>query len=219
VTSSQRELGHSGERRHIPCQLAGDANGRVNAADVVSGAYENSPINTALNRVCVPSVCPNPEPSVELATAGRDDGRRANGTFAPGWPKAPNARGSLKDGGRSEYAAAGLLPSQQAIAPLLAERRLAYLSDLGGTNEVSAIKSDLLDDYQRLRLIAEAAWDSIAKGGIVTGKGRQRAVVGTFVSVTDRLQRLAEKIGLERRTKPTRDAMAYMNSLESGDAA
>jgi hypothetical protein len=160
-----------------------------------------------------------PSPSAELPASGRPDGRDDRGRFAPGWPLLPDARGSLKTGSRSVYAKAGALPEQADIVALMAEKHAAYVADLGGRSALSQIKLDLVGRYQETDLLASTLAENIKRGGVVTGKGRTRAAVTAYLAVVDRQTRLAQLLGLERVLKPTKDAMAYMKSLDAEPAA
>ena len=67
------------------------------------------------------------------------------------------------------------------------------------------IKQDIVGRYLQASLIADYLADNIAREGVLSTKGRQRAAVNTFLSVVNTLHKLAGSIGLERRMKDLGD--------------
>lgn len=138
-------------------------------------------------------------PSVELRTSGRFTaasskvGERTR--FQPGNP------GQWRHGLRSARAAAALLPGQEAIRAAMLERRAAVVADLGGPDELSQVASDEIDRYARLHVLHESLWREIEARGVLTAKGRQRAALTALLAVSDRIDRLAARLGLARRPK------------------
>ncbi len=120
--------------------------------------------------------------------------RTANGRFAPG------NRARLKHGRRSQRAAAELFREH---AQPLREREAEILRDLGGEAGASAVRRELVTRFVQASAIADSLAANIVIGGVSTAKGRTRAATTTFLAVLDRIQRLAQTIGLERRAKPT----------------
>ena len=71
---------------------------------------------------------------------------------------------------------------------------------LGG--EPSMIQADLVTDYARVDVLIESVAANIEVGGIFTPKGSARAAVSLLLSLLDRRLRLAQVLGLERKSKP-----------------
>ena len=84
----------------------------------------------------------------------------------------------------------------------LREREREILADLGGDSEVPAVVRELVTRFVQASAISDSLAMNVVTQGVLTGKGRTRASVTTFLQVLDRLQRLASTIGLERRAKP-----------------
>jgi hypothetical protein len=129
-----------------------------------------------------------PRPFGEQPASGRD----AAGRFAPG------NTASLTHGQRSERAGAELIPH---LAALLAEKEAAIVADLGGAEQLSAIRRELVARFIQSSAIADSLAVNIAAHGVLTAKGRTRAAVTLYLQVLDRQIKLATSIGLERRQK------------------
>lgn len=130
---------------------------------------------------------PSPEPP--------PSGRTRRGTFAPGNSSA------LRHGLYSRQVREALLPEQAEARAALAEQRKAIEDDLGGADALSTLTRDLIGRYVELRATADFIGQQLAVVGPMTGKGRTRALLSAFLSVVDRLNRLALSLGLERRQK------------------
>jgi hypothetical protein len=82
----------------------------------------------------------------------------------------------------------------------IAEKREEVVQHLGDT--ASVIQRDLAHDYARTHVIIETVFANIEQSGVFAPKGKTRAAVTLLMSLLDRRMRLAQAIGLERRTKP-----------------
>jgi len=133
------------------------------------------------------------------AQGGGESGRGTDGRWTKG------NRGHWKHGGTSLAVARGELPEQADALAVMAERQMAILNDLGGEDQVGQIKRDLISRYLQNSLIADYLADNIAREGVLSTKGRQRAAVNTFLAVVNTLHKLAGSIGLERRLKDLGD--------------
>ncbi len=130
------------------------------------------------------------KPFAESAT----NGRKADGTFTGG------NLAALRHGARSEQVKAAALPEQTGMRAALAARRLEIEADLGGS--VSRLSSDMVGRYIELSVVADYLGGRLVAEGPLTTKGRQRAALTAYLSVVDRLHRVATALGLERRQKP-----------------
>lgn len=110
-------------------------------------------------------------------------------------------RGALKHGGYSQQVAAGLLPEQAEMVLQLAEKRAAIEADLGGAEALTELTRDLIARYVQMELVAERL-ATVVVAAPLTAKGAKRAALAAFLAVTDRQQRLALTLGLERRSRP-----------------
>jgi hypothetical protein len=61
---------------------------------------------------------------------------------------------------------------------------------------------DLVSRGLRLHVILDTLEKRIEREGVSTGKGRTRASVTLYLSVLDRLMKIYQQLGLERRQKP-----------------
>jgi hypothetical protein len=77
--------------------------------------------------------------------------------------------------------------------------RAGLLSDLGDTP--STARGIVVDRLAEATLLSEVTWMDMVHNGVLTGKGRRRAVVDLYLAASDRAARLAGVVGLERRSK------------------
>jgi hypothetical protein len=151
-------------------------------------------LRDALSRDChddPPGACPSDE-RAPAGTICRHCGRaHPGGRFLAECPGP-----GLTHGRRSRSIARGaLLPPG---APLPADRAAAVLADLG---DVSTLQASLVTRYVHVELVAEWLEGNLLAQGVLTGKGKRRAAVSAYLSVVDRLARLAGQLGLERRPR------------------
>lgn len=132
-------------------------------------------------------------PSDEVSTNGPANGRDPEtGQFVAGNTAA------LKHGGRSERLQREI---EQDATGALAERRQAVLGDLGGEGELSTIAAGTVDRYIRAEAMLEWMEGRILAEGVLTGKGRRKAIHTAYLQQLDRVLRLAAMLGLERKAK------------------
>ena len=62
-------------------------------------------------------------------------------------------------------------------------------------------KRELGKRFLQLSVLADHLGDRLVTEGPLTNKGSQRAALGAYLGVVDRLHRLALALGLERRVK------------------
>jgi hypothetical protein len=143
---------------------------------------------------------PDERPLIESPASRADRG--PDGRFLKGV-----SHGAIT-GVKSKYIPKALLPEQAEVRVLLREQREAIVADLGGCENVSALRLSLVDRF--LTLQALAAWQEgeLLKHGLFTARGRTRAVFTALLSTVDRLTRLAIAIGLERKAKDLNDSLA-----------
>jgi hypothetical protein len=86
---------------------------------------------------------------------------------------------------------------------------------------MSQVLEDTLDRYQRLWVLASTLEARIEQEGILTGKGRMRASVTLYLSIIDRLMKLAQQIGFDRRPKqvPSIEDFIRERQQEKGEEA
>jgi hypothetical protein len=149
-------------------------------------------------------------PVSEHASSGA--ARNERGHFLPGHAVGQETRwgvgntAALTTGLRSGRAATGLLPGQEGIVALIAEKRTAIETDLG--SDLSTLAGDEVTRYLRLTILAETLWSSIAEAGALTVKGRKRAALTAYLQVNDRIDRVVGRLGLTRKARPANFADA-----------
>jgi hypothetical protein len=101
--------------------------------------------------------------------------------------------------GQARFTDRGLLPAE------LREQhdtfKAAIYADLGGEDELTTIAKSAVENLAQVKTLQNLFLAEIARRGIVTSKGKVRSVVEAFFKATDRHDRLARLVGLERRTK------------------
>jgi hypothetical protein len=123
-------------------------------------------------------------------TALRGRGRQANGQAGAGNTLA------LRHGLRSAR-----LLEHPDVAEWHRQQVEAITADLGGPSELSALRLAAVREVARLEVIAGALGDELLDGGVLTGKGKCRAATTTYLQVLDRLLRLSQLVGLDRKAK------------------
>lgn len=144
----------------------------------------------------------------EAASAQRD----AAGRFRAGHTV------TLRHGQYSDRAQLALLPDQDALRRELAQLRDELIADLGGTEDVGVVKNAAATSFLRLWTLAESLWDDIERRGALSAKGRQRAALTALLAVYDRMTRLAQQLGMERKAKPTGTIQDYIRSRSDANA-
>lgn len=123
-------------------------------------------------------------------TALRGRGRQANGQAGAGNTLA------LRHGLRSAR-----LLEHPDVAGWHRRQVAAITADLGGASELSALRQAAIREVARLEVIAGALGDELLDGGVLTGKGKCRASTTVYLQVLDRLVRLSQVVGLDRKAK------------------
>ncbi len=136
-----------------------------------------------------------PTPIDGLLATGTD--RDARGRYVAGH----SGSDRRTTGERSPRILAGALPEQAEARAVIREMRIGIERDLGGAVNLSSVRLNTIDSFCALSFLEEYLLADVLARGVMTTKGRQRAVVSTLMSVIDRKARLAQLIGLERVSK------------------
>jgi hypothetical protein len=104
-------------------------------------------------------------------------------------------------GGRSERVSQALLPEQAEIRAAMGAWRQEILTDLGGEAATTRAQRDLLDTYLQVSALVVFLGDHVVSQGPLTPRGKTAARFNAFLAAADRQQRLAQALGLERRSK------------------
>jgi hypothetical protein len=107
------------------------------------------------------------------------------------------------------------LRDQPDIAAWHKEEVAAITADRGGEAEQSTLARGCIREVARCEIILAALGGELLEGGVLTGKGKTRAVTGMYLKVLDRYVNLIRILGLERRTKPVDLAQAFAEQERS----
>ncbi|MCL4848099.1 MAG: hypothetical protein KJ066_16275 [Acidobacteria bacterium] len=88
------------------------------------------------------------------------------------------------------------------------EQVAAIGADLGGEPELSALQRAAVREAARLEVLAAAIGDDLLERGCLSAKGKTRAALTAYLSLIDRLHRMATTLGLARREKPVIPSLA-----------
>ena len=124
---------------------------------------------------------------------------------------------ALKHGRYSKQAQLALLPGQEEIRAVLASRRERLTDDQGGTQDMSQILEDTIDRYQRLWVLASTLEARMEKEGVLTGKGKTRAAVTLYLGIVDRLSKLAQQIGFDRKARQVPTSLREVLQQRQGE--
>lgn len=147
-----------------------------------------------------PETPPMPQQEQPGQEPGQLDGARGNGGLDPVTGRfLPGNAHSLQHGLFSRRFQNALLPEQAALRAAVAERRLEWVRDLG--DDLSFGQKDLVDRGLQLHVILDSLEADMAKFGVLTGKGAARACVSLYLTVLDKLLKIYQQLGLERRPR------------------
>lgn len=110
----------------------------------------------------------------------------------------PANSGALRDGVR-RFETRGVLPADLRVS--VDDFRDQVVLDQGGLGELSAIRSAYIRRLVDLETCARLLMRDFATHGVLTERGRVRASFDRFLALTDRWDRLASKLGMERRSR------------------
>lgn len=132
-------------------------------------------------------------PSAQSVPEGTNTERDELGRFRPGNQAAVlhgAYRAALRDGG---------LPAE--LLDEMAGFRTSVVADLGGETELSAIAFGYVRRLVELETFARLFVADLEGRGLFTKRGRVRSSYGQLMATVDRWDRIATKLGLERRAK------------------
>jgi hypothetical protein len=136
-------------------------------------------------------------------TALRGRGRQPNGQAGP------NNTLRLRDGLRSRQ-----LIEQPDVAAWHTRQVEIITADLGGASELTALKSALVRELARLEVILSVIGDELQRTGVLTGKGKVRALTTLHLKVLDRFMKGAALLGLDRRSRQVSSLRDYLGQAQ-----
>lgn len=87
------------------------------------------------------------------------------------------------------------------LAAALVAVQDGILADLGGPAAVTTAEAMTVRELARVSLLVEAAGEALIRDGVLTSKGRARAMVAIYTTLLEKQTALAKMIGLARRSK------------------
>ena len=111
---------------------------------------------------------------------------------------APNNDGALQHGAR-RYELRGVLPDDVRVDLDAWSGQL--MADRGGATELSAIEGAYCRRLTQLEGALELLGRDLHQHGVMTPRGRPRAAYRTFLDTLATFDRLAQRLGLERKAK------------------
>lgn len=139
-------------------------------------------------------------------------GRTASGHFLPG-----NSDGRQFELGNTERVTHGAFRSvdRPELRTLIETELSAVIEAVGGEPEITPQLRAVAESFARQRVLADAALTQILDGGLVTAKGRTRAIVKVWAQLDDAVVRRAQLLGLERRAKKVPHPADWMDGKAS----
>lgn len=86
----------------------------------------------------------------------------------------------------------------------------SLVSDQGGASELTAIRGGYVRRLTDLEAMLHICAKDISSKGFFTAGGAARATVNTFMSLLDRWDKLASKLGMDRREKRVPSLEAFL---------
>lgn len=90
---------------------------------------------------------------------------------------------------------------EEEASEALAERRQAILEDLGGEEQLSTIATDTVERYVVGEALLNWMESNLLAEGVITAKGKRRAMHSAYLQQLDRVARLGALLGLEREPR------------------
>lgn len=137
----------------------------------------------------------------------QNDERRdpRTGRFLPGNRACPPGHLRAETHGVLTYERRGILPDE-----IRESERAFYtqvIADLGGIENIGAIKLGYVNNLARLHSIIELLSAYLQTNGVLTPRGRQRSTVGSLLTALASFDRLAGRLGLERLQRNVRQTL------------
>jgi len=102
----------------------------------------------------------------------------------------------------------GALPPEFQV--MKCERQEQMLIDLGGRDQLSALEVGLVERAAYLATMLDLYEADFQARGFYTPRGRQRNSVEAYLKILDRYEKLAKRLGLQRRTKDVNPIDDYL---------
>lgn len=84
------------------------------------------------------------------------------------------------------------------------------ISDLGGPEQLTALKRELAAQGKTCRVIMDLITRELVRKGVVTPRGRVRSAVTAYMGVLDRFLKVCDRLGLEREARQLPSLATYL---------
>ncbi len=135
-------------------------------------------------------------------------------TESPEQPQLPAAERGSPGTGLAWKRQYNLLPAD--VRQELEQFRAQVIADLGGESELSAIKQQYVQRLAQIDTIINLVILDLNTRGLLTVKGKVRSTVDALFKAVDRYDKLAQRLGLERRTKKVPTSIEEFMSQPDG---
>lgn len=95
------------------------------------------------------------------------------------------------------------------------EFRNAVIGDRGGTSELSTLDAAYIRRLSEVETVARLLAGDLASRGLMTPKGRVRSTFSRWLECLDRWDRLAQRVGTDRRSRNVTSLSAYLTASAS----
>ena len=153
------------------------------------------------------TACPDPGPADQSADASRGD-RDAQGRFLPGNQAAYRHGVKL-------FERKGELPA--FLRDALDGFREALSADQGGDSELTTVRRGYVERLVATEGVLRLLETDLAHRGMLTAKGRVRSTYTAWLAALDRWDRLAQRLGLDRRASKVPTLDAYLAERKERD--
>ncbi len=104
--------------------------------------------------------------------------------------------------GQYAYEARGAAALPDVLRQSVEQFREAVITDRGGASELSTLESAYIRRLSEVEAVARLLAADLASRGLTTAKGRVRSTFSRWLEALDRWDRLAQRVGTDRKARP-----------------
>ena len=155
-----------------------------------------------------------------LCSCGATERHRTDPQRCSGGHQLPLAHGgsgpavATKTGVRA-FETTGRLPD--VLRQTVEEFRQAVITDRGGSSELSTLEAAYIRRLSEVETVARLLAADLASRGLTTPRGRVRGTFSRWLECLDRWDRLAQRVGTDRRSRAVtlRDYLAHTPEVDA----
>lgn len=125
--------------------------------------------------------------------------------------------GPAKTHGVSAFKVRGEIALSEEMRSELAAFRAGVEVDQGGTAELTTIGNGYVRRLAEAESVVQLLGRDLQERGIFTPRGRMRSTFHAYLQAVDRWDRLAQRLGLERKAKPVDPLTAVRHAVEEAN--